>query len=89
MFTVYILQSESSGRFYVGHAENLDDRLLRHQQGRSASTRGRGPWHLMLTEVFPTRAQAMAREKEIKSWKSAVRIRGLIEESIPPGGTGG
>ena len=84
MFTVYILQSESSGRFYVGHTEDIADRLLRHQQQRSASTRGRGPWRLVHTEAFSTRAQAMAREKEIKSWKSAARIRALIDESIPP-----
>lgn len=62
VFTVYILESASSGRFYVGHTVDLEDRLLRLQQDRSASTRGRRPWLLVYTECFATRSGAVCRE---------------------------
>jgi predicted GIY-YIG superfamily endonuclease len=29
-FSVYILQSQSSGRYYVGQTKNLDDRVAYH-----------------------------------------------------------
>ena len=34
-FFVYILQSESSGRFYIGSAEDVDVRLADHQRGQT------------------------------------------------------
>jgi putative endonuclease len=78
MFHFYILWSESRQRFYVGHSAVLDDRLLRHNDGRSKATKGGEPWILAYTEEFSTRQQAISRELEIKSWKSATRIRELI-----------
>jgi len=47
-YWVYILQSESTGRYYVGQTHNLADRLVRHNSGRTAANRGRGPWRLVL-----------------------------------------
>ncbi|MCB0825241.1 MAG: GIY-YIG nuclease family protein [Armatimonadetes bacterium] len=78
MFFVYILHSASSDRFYVGHTSNLDDRLARHNQGRSKSTKSGVPWTLVYHEQFESRAEAVRRESEIKSWKSRKRIEELI-----------
>ena len=76
-YWVYILQSESSGRYYVGHTNNLDDRLRRHTEGRTAANRGRGPWRLVYREEFPTRQAAAAREQAIKNRKSRQYIAAL------------
>jgi putative endonuclease len=81
VFFVYILQSETTGRFYVGHAQDLSVRLEEHNTGRSPATRRRGPWKLVHTEEFATRAEAMARETQIKSWKSSKAINALIAGS--------
>jgi predicted GIY-YIG superfamily endonuclease len=32
-FHVYILQSEKTGRFYVGHTQDVQERLARHNCG--------------------------------------------------------
>jgi putative endonuclease len=75
---VYILQSESSGKFYVGSTDDLHLRLSEHHRGQTPSTRGRGPWKLVYQERFASLLEARRRELEIKRWKSAKMIHGLI-----------
>jgi putative endonuclease len=79
---VYILQSETSGRFYVGSTDNLERRLSEHSRDHTPSTRGRGPWVVIHKEEFPTLLEARRRELEIKKWKSASMIKKLIERSV-------
>ena len=76
-FWTYLLKNPS-GRFYIGHSADLPARLVSHNQldnPRGKFTRKNGPWRLAWSEPHPTRSEAMRREREIKSWKSAVRIR--------------
>ena len=75
---VYILQSESTSRYYIGVAGDPDGRLIEHNRGQTVSTRNRGPWKLVWAEHHPSRANALAREREIKGWKSHFRIEALI-----------
>ena len=77
MYYVYILQNRD-GRFYVGQTSNLEERVKRHNSGRSEYTSHAGPWELVYREEFDTRSSACKREREIKNWKSARRIRELI-----------
>ena len=79
MFRVYILQSQTSGRFYVGHTERIDSRVHEHNSGQTKSTRNKGPWVLVHQEGFDTRAEAVKRENEIKRWKSHRTIQELID----------
>ena len=81
MFFVYILRSVQVDIFYVGHTDDLAKRIREHQTGRSPYTRTRGPWELVHVEVFSTRAEAMKREREIKSRKSRRYIETLVKES--------
>ncbi|MBT8490576.1 MAG: GIY-YIG nuclease family protein [Deltaproteobacteria bacterium] len=85
MFYVYILQSDSTGRFYIGHTNNLDRRLAEHNESSNKNSlttkRFKGPWQLVHSEQFATRSEAMIREKQIKSWKSRAAINNLIERS--------
>jgi putative endonuclease len=81
MYTVYILQSVPSGRFYIGQTEDLLKRFAEHQRGKNRATRNRGPWKVVYTQVFDSRSGAMMREREIKDWKSAERISQLILNS--------
>jgi putative endonuclease len=82
MFHVYILLSKTTNKFYIGSTGNLDDRLTRHNNGRSKSTKTGMPWTIVYTEVFQTRSEAMIRETEIKSWKSHTRISQLINSTL-------
>ncbi len=76
-YWVYILRSESSGHYYVGHTNNLVDRLERHNASRTVANRGRGPWRLIHCEEFPTRPAAATRERAIKAQKSRRYIETL------------
>jgi putative endonuclease len=78
MFHIYILQSQKSERFYIGHTEDLTKRLLRHNSGQVVATRNKGPWVVVYTENFNTRNEAISREFEIKAKKSRKYIEKLI-----------
>ena len=78
MFKVYILYSSQIDQYYVGHTQDIEDRLMRHNSGRSLSTKKGKPWILMYTESFDTRSEAMIREKAIKKMKSRAYIEQLI-----------
>ena len=79
---LYILQSETSGKFYVGSTDDLDRRLSEHARNHTPSTRGRGPWSLVYRESFTTLLDARRRELEIKRWKSSRMIRALISAPL-------
>ncbi|WP_424289560.1 GIY-YIG nuclease family protein [Daejeonella sp.] len=78
MFFTYILQSQKSKKFYTGHTECIEKRLLRHNGGKVTATRNKGPWVLVYWENFETRSEANRREFEIKSMKSRFYIEKLV-----------
>ena len=80
-FQMYILRSSSTGRYYVGHTQDLAKRLREHNRGCARSTRDRGPWELFYKEEFSTRSEASRRERQIKSMKSRAWIEELARAS--------
>ena len=77
-FTVYILYSKGIDQFYIGHTENLNDRLFRHNNSGSKGTKKANDWELVYQELFETRSEAYKREMEIKNKKSRKYIEQLI-----------
>jgi putative endonuclease len=67
MFYVYILRSSRTSRRYVGSCENLNERVRRHNLGHSKATRHGVPWTLIHSESFPSRADALRKERYYKS----------------------
>jgi len=69
-YHVYILQSQSTGRFYCGQTKNMEQRLCHHNdpEYRSDATtrRFQGPWFLAWHEKHDNRSAAMIRERQIK-----------------------
>jgi len=63
--------------YYVGQTGNPEDRLLRHNGGRSKSTKRGIPWVIVYEEKFESRVAACAREMEIKRKKSKEFIERL------------
>jgi len=78
MYFVYILQSEKDGSFYTGQTADVEDRLRRHNEGRSKYTSSKRPWKLVYLEEFKTRAEAVQREQKIKAKKRKSYIEYLI-----------
>ena len=81
MYFVYILYSERSDRYYIGHTADLAARLHEHNAGRVRSTKGYRPWNIMYQEVFDTKQNAFRRERQIKSYKHGEVFQKLIEHS--------
>ena len=69
-FWAYILQSESTGRYYCGHSSDPNRRLRQHNdpdyQLSKTTKRFKGPWKLIWSKGCQTRGEAMKIEKAIK-----------------------
>jgi putative endonuclease len=78
MAFVYVLESLSTGKFYIGSTLDLVRRLEQHLQHRDSYTGSRGPWKLVYQEQFADFADARERERQLKSWKSHRAIVDLI-----------
>ncbi|MDZ7715750.1 MAG: GIY-YIG nuclease family protein [Balneolaceae bacterium] len=81
MFTVYALYSPSYDKIYVGFTSDLDARMLSHNKlGKKGWTIQFRPWEIVHTEEFETKAEAMRREKQLKTAKGRKFIWDLIEK---------
>ena len=85
MVFVYILQSLSTGHYYIGITDHLLRRFNEHRQGENRTTRHQGPWWMPAYEIYESRTHAMQREKQLKAWKSSKAITALINASNHPG----
>lgn len=66
-FYYYVLKSVKNGILYKGSTQNLQQRVIYHNQGRVKYTAKNVPWELVLFEPFATRAVAVQREKWYKT----------------------
>ncbi|MBD3638618.1 MAG: GIY-YIG nuclease family protein [Crocinitomicaceae bacterium] len=80
MFFTYILHSEKIDRYYIGHSQNIANRLIKHNNGKVKSTKAGAPWKCVYFESFETRSEAFNREMEIKKKKSKRYITNLIQK---------
>ena len=80
MFFTYIIFSGNLNRYYVGSTRNLQDRLHRHNNSGSKSTKKASDWVIVFSEIFSTRSEALHREMEIKRKKSRKYIESLIKD---------
>jgi putative endonuclease len=72
MFYMYMLQC-SDGGFYVGHTDNLEYRIAQHDNGSFVTcyTFARRPVHLVYSQGFASREDALAMERRVKGWSRA------------------
>ena len=67
MFYVYVLRSESDHGLYIGFSTNLRARLRAHRARTNLATARRGPWKLIYYEAYLNQADALGRERYLKS----------------------
>ncbi len=77
-FFVYILKSQKDGSYYIGQTKAVEERLRSHNRGACRFTKARRPWQLVYQEEYPTRAEAIRREREIKARKKRSYIEAII-----------
>jgi putative endonuclease len=80
---VYILASKRNGTLYIGVTSNLAGRIEAHRAGSvQGFTKEYGVDVLVYFELHDEMYEAIQREKRLKKWNRAWKIR-LIEESNP------
>lgn len=83
VFCVYILASRRNGTLYIGVTGDLTGRISVHKQDLVAGfTRRYGVHMLVWYEVHGSPETAIRREKQLKKWNRAWKLR-LIEEGNP------
>jgi putative endonuclease len=80
-FVVYIIYSESIDSYYIGQTSNLQERLYRHCNSGSKSTKKAKDWKLVYKEEYNSRSESVQREREIKNKKSRKYIEQLISSA--------
>ena len=82
-FYVYILASRIGGTLYIGVTNDLVRRVDEHRQGTVPGfTRKHGVHRLVYFEILDGPEQAITRERQLKKWNRAWKVR-LIEERNP------
>ena len=81
--TVYILASKRNGTLYTGVTSDLIKRVWQHRNGfYEGFTKRYGVHRLVYFELHNSMNKAIRREKQIKKWRRAWKIK-LIEEGNP------
>lgn len=66
MYYVYILYSESKGKYYTGYSEDTKKRLIQHNSGETKSTKSGIPWIQVWQSLATTKTEALRLERRIK-----------------------
>ncbi|OGI66161.1 hypothetical protein A3A95_00395 [Candidatus Nomurabacteria bacterium RIFCSPLOWO2_01_FULL_39_18] len=88
MFTVYAIYSQTSDKIYIGQTIDIDSRLKQHNSNGGDhlgkfTLQNRGPWALIHKEAFPTRTEAIKRERQLKSFRGREFVKNLIKHMRP------
>lgn len=82
-FYVYTLANKKNGTLYVGVTSDLHKRMWEHKEGIfEGFTKKYGVKNLMYYEVFMGAESAIHREKRLKKYTRAAKIK-LIETANP------
>lgn len=80
---VYIMSSDKHGTLYIGVTSDLVKRVYEHKHNLVEGFTSKYQIHTLVHyEVCDDIRQAIAREKQLKHWNRAWKIR-LIEETNP------
>lgn len=75
MFFIYILLCDDNS-LYTGYSPDPQKRFLTHKNGSGGKyTRSHRPIKIIYTEKLSTKSEALKRERQIKGWSRAKKIR--------------
>lgn len=75
MYFVYVLYSESDQGLYIGFTSDLQRRIMEHNSGNSRATACRRPFMLAYYEAYVCEADALGRERFLKSGSGRTYLR--------------
>ncbi len=74
-YFAYVLKSQIRGFIYVGSTQNVDKRILLHNQGKVRSTKAYRPWQLLEVHSFDTRSEAVRYELFLKQHQRKEKLK--------------
>ncbi len=69
MYFCYIIQSQTSNKYYIGITDDVNRRVQQHNDGISKWTKNRGPWTLVWQKEFSDLSEARKFENLLKRQK--------------------
>ena len=82
MHYVYALRSVSDQGLYIGYSANLRKRFSQHITGEAFATSHRGPWQLIYYEAYLNQADALGRERYLKSGAGRRFLKGQLRHYL-------
>jgi putative endonuclease len=79
-YFVYIIQSTTSSKWYVGFSADLKTRINNHNAGFNVATKNRGPWELIFVREFSSKMEAIEFERYLKKTKNKAYIRRAFQQ---------
>lgn len=79
---VYAIHNKKHNKIYIGQTTDIEERLKLHNNKfftNSYTSRFDGTWTLIYTEKVKDRAEALRREKQLKSYRG----REFVKQYIP------
>ncbi len=80
----YLLYSKQLNRYYIGHTNNLEERVRKHNTKHKGYTGIVNDWQVVYSEIYYAKSDAYRREREVKARKSRSQIEKLIAGSEHP-----
>ncbi|MHA6279483.1 GIY-YIG nuclease family protein [Salinimicrobium sp. CAU 1759] len=82
-FVVYVLYSKNHKKTYCGQTSNLIARFRDHNElGTKGYAKNHRPWEVIHIEIYESRPEALAREKELKSGKGREWIKKYLLKQV-------
>jgi putative endonuclease len=80
---VYLLQSLNHDYMYIGNTNDLERRLIEHNEGKNPSTIKYAPFRLVYYEAYLDKTDALSRERKLKHHGSVIghlkkRLKGSL-----------
>ncbi|MFO8088161.1 MAG: GIY-YIG nuclease family protein, partial [Bacteroidales bacterium] len=66
IYYFYIIYSKSVDKYYLGHSQDLVDRLRKHNSNHKGFTGKANDWEVVYSESYSNKSDAYARELQIK-----------------------
>ncbi len=82
MYSVYAICSDVDARIYVGFTDNISRRLLKHNSGKTKSTKGFAPWVLIYSEQVSDRQDARNREVFLKGGSGKEFLKSIRDKHV-------
>jgi len=79
-FFTYVLYSNIFKRLYIGHTNNLEKRIERHNNGYVTSSKAFRPYKLIYFEEHDSREKAVYRERTLKSLDGRKFVKQFINK---------